>query len=83
MTLKYFRKLSESKQFRRLLVKGVCIAERSNDEAQLLLFQVDSFYVEIAFDKTTDEVLRSRHFEGTDELLPYLEALDLSDLLKG
>ena len=81
MTLKYFRKLSESKQFRRLLQKGVCIAERTTGEAQLLLFQVDAFYVEVAFDNDTTEVLRVRHFEDGDELQPYLKDIDISNIL--
>ena len=81
MTLKYFRKLSESTQYRRLLVKGVCVAERLSDEAQLLLFQLDKFYVEVAFHKDTDEAMSTKSFEDTDELEPYLRQIDLSGLL--
>lgn len=73
MTRKYFSKLSEPIQYRLLLLKGVCIAERSVGNTLLLLFQIDRFYVEIAFDNNSEEVLSSRSFEDTAELGPYLD----------
>lgn len=81
MTLKYFRRLSETKQFRRLLTKGVCVGERMTADEQVLLFQLDRFYVEVAFSKNTDEAVSARSFESTDELQPYLEAIDLSGII--
>lgn len=81
MTLKYFRKLSETKQFRRLLTKGVCVGERATTDEQMLLFQLDRFYVEVAFDKYTDEAISARSFETTDELAPYLSQIDLSGVI--
>ena len=80
MTLKYFQKLCESKQYSRLLEKGVCVGERSNEEALILLFQIDHFYVEVSFHQFTDEVMSVRSFENTDELHPYLEGIDLRTL---
>ena len=80
MTLQYFRKLSETHQFHRLLTEGVCVAERMTKDTQVLLFQMERFYVEVAFSKDTDEAVNARSFESTDELTPYLEAIDLSDL---
>ena len=82
MTLKYFRRLSETKQFHRLMTKGVCVAERFTDDLQMLLFQLDRFYVEVVFKKTTDEAVGARSFENTDELAPYLETIDLSELFE-
>lgn len=81
MTLKYFRRMSETKQFHRLLTKGVCVSERLTEDMQLLLFQLDRFYVEVAFSRITDEAVGARSFEDTDELAPYLETIDLSELL--
>ena len=77
MTLKYYRRLSEPKQYTRLLTKGVCIGERISDEILFLLFQLDLFYVEIAFHKETDELISARSFENVDELDPYLERIPL------
>lgn len=81
MTLQYFRRLSETKQFRRLMTKGVCVGERVTADTQMLLFQLDYFYVEVTFNKYTDEPLSARSFESTDELAPYLQSIDLSGLL--
>lgn len=80
MTLKYFKRLSEGKQYRRLLLKGICVGERTTEDLQLLLFQIDMFYVEVAFHKETDEVLSCRSFACGDELQPYLDQIDLSGL---
>lgn len=73
MTRKYFSKLSEPIQYRLLLLKGVCVAERTAGDVLLLLFQIDNFYVEVAFDNHSDEVLSARSFEDTAELTPYLK----------
>jgi hypothetical protein len=72
MTRNNFSKLSEPIQYRLLLLRGVCIAERMAGDVLLLLFQIDGFYVEIAFDNYSDEVLSARSFEDTAELSPYL-----------
>lgn len=72
MTRNNFSKLSEPIQYRLLLLRGVCIAERMAGDVLLLLFQIDSFYVEIAFDNYSDEVLSARSFDDTTELAPYL-----------
>lgn len=81
MTEKYFSKLSEPVQLRQLLLNGVCIAERIHEDTLLLLFQLETFYVEVAFDNHSDEVLTARSFEDTAELEPYFEDWDISPLL--
>ena len=82
MTLQHFRKLSETHQYHRLLTEGVCVGERITRDTQVLLFQIARFYVEVAFSKDTDEAVSARSFESTDELAPYLEAIDLSELFQ-
>ena len=54
----------------------------AHDDLQMLLFQLDRFYVEVVFKKTTDEAVGARSFENTDELAPYLETIDLSELFE-
>ena len=73
MTRKYFSRLSEPIQYRLLLLKGVCVAERTVGNTLLLLFQLDQFYVELSLDKDSDEILSARSFEDTAELGPYLK----------
>lgn len=57
------------------------MAERLTADAQVLLFQLDRFYVEVAFNKYTDEPISARSFESTDELAPYLQRIDLSEVV--
>ena len=78
MTLQHFNTLSKHKQHRKLLVKGVWLADRHTEDTTVLLFQLDTFYVEIFFTKQGDEIVHSNSFESTDELDPYLEDIDLS-----
>jgi hypothetical protein len=81
MTLQHFRALTQNKQNKKLLTEGVCIADRKTDEVQALLFQIEGFYVEVFFNGEGDEVLFSRSFEGVEDLEPYLEGIDLTEVL--
>lgn len=81
MTLQYFQKLSEQKQYRSLLVEGVCVAERHCEGMMVLLFQLHYFYTEVHFHSETNELIGSRSFDDTDELQPYLQQIDLGSLL--
>jgi hypothetical protein len=81
MTLQNFRALTQNKQNKKLLTEGVCIADRRTEEVQALLFQIDGFYVEVFFNGEGDEVLFSRNFEDVNELDPYLQDIDLSEML--
>ena len=77
MTLQHFNSLNEHIQYRNLLLNGVCLTDRDVDDICVLLFQLDQFYVEVFFDKHSDEILRSRSFENIDELQPYLEKINV------
>lgn len=81
MTLQQFSRLSEHEQFRNLLVRGVCIADRKTDEHLVLLFQLDRFYVEVYFNLYCDEITELKLFEDVEELSPYLEVMDISKVI--
>ena len=81
MTLQNFRALTQNKQNKKLLTEGVCIADRKTAEIQALLFQIEGFYVEVFFNEQGDEVLFSSSFEDVAELDPYLQGIDLSQVL--
>lgn len=78
MTLQHFNTLSENIQHRKLLLNGICLADRITDDSWALLFQIDKFYVEVFFNNDGDEIIGTRCFEDTDELEPYLEKINLS-----
>lgn len=80
MNLKQFKTMSEEKQHRNLLLYGSCVADRMIGNTHILLFQLHGFYVEVFFNENGDEVINTRSFEDTDELLPYLEQIDVNGL---
>jgi hypothetical protein len=80
MTLHHFKALTQDKQYRNLLLNGVCLASRDTEENCILLFQLDNFYVEVYFDKNCDEIIYSRSFQDTDELYPYIDHIDISHI---
>jgi hypothetical protein len=81
MTLQQFKALSQDRQYRNLLLNGVCITSRDTEDNCILLFQLNGFYVEIYFDKNCDEIIDSRSFKETDELYPYLKNIDISEIM--
>lgn len=81
MTRQQFTTLSQDKQLRTLLLRGSFIGERKEDNMEVLLFQLDRCYVEVFFNLDCDDVLYTRSFESQDELQPYLEHINLNDVL--
>ena len=64
-----------------MLQKGVCVSDRTTDTFTVLLFQLESFYIEIYFNKECDEIIWIKGFDSVDELEPYLESIDISEAL--
>ncbi len=80
MNLQQFKNMSEEKQHRSLLLYGTCIADRKTDSTHALLFQLNSFYVEVFFNEDGDEVVYTKSFEDIDELEPYLNQIELKGI---
>lgn len=78
MTLYYFKQLSENGQLQVLEQKGVAIAYRKEQGRRMLLYSIDSFYVEVIH---TKKRMLVRSFSTDTLLQPYLEQIDLSELL--
>ncbi len=62
------------------LKDGVHIASRRGFFCSIALFQVEDYYVEIFYNKKTNEVGRVKTFRGTELLKPYLRQIDISEL---
>ena len=73
----------ETKQTKKQLIleNGVFIAKRLKDQYILLLYQLDSFYAEVYYDYEEEQIGYIRTFDSTEELKPYLQAIDISPLL--
>ena len=81
MQLHEFKYQEKQKKKELLFENGVYLATRFIKNYQLLLFSVASFYVEVYFDYHEEEIGYMKAFTSTDELSPYLDEMDISDLL--
>ena len=81
MTLFEFKHLTEVGQAEVLQEQGVHIATRDSLFHTLVLYQIDSFYVEVVYHRLENKIIKIRSFLSTYALEPYLEKIDLSDIL--
>lgn len=75
MTLLEFRRLRELKQMKIVRRQGVKLAERMDRHNRYVLYQIDGFYVEFAYDLFDSSLKEMDVFGGTVLLDPYLEAI--------
>ena len=47
----------------------------------ILLFQLEAFYIEVYYERRSQKVELLKSFEDTDELEPYLRKIDILPLL--
>ena len=80
MSEEQFNKLTEDCQSDVICRKGVLISLRKQDEHKVLLYQIDSFYVEVYY-HPVDNAINIISFSGTEKLQPYLKQIDLADIL--
>ena len=82
MNLYRFLKLDETQQTEILWYNGVQIGRRKDEEHTILLYQVESFYVEVFYNRKEKIIKKYRCFEQVDQLAPYLEAIDISPVYR-
>ena len=80
MTITQFRALP--KDIQRTVVKhyGVFLFGRTGVGVNVMLYQVEGFYVELYFDEKMSEAMHVRSFDDTIHLDPYLRRVDVSEL---
>ena len=62
---------------------GSFIAVADKGPLKVLLYQLENFYVEVYYNCELGAIQEFRSFDSTDQLEPYLAAIDLSELLPG
>lgn len=77
MTLYQFNSLNEMQQADELWEKGVHIAERPEGDFELLLYQIDSFYVEVWYQRVDNKIKKIRSFSSINALEPYLKNIQI------
>ena len=81
MKLSDFNILDLDEQLDTTVYDGDYVDTRIENGMNVILYQVDSFYVEIFYHPTTNVILRHRSFSCTNELSPYLDTINLEGLL--
>jgi hypothetical protein len=57
--------------------EGVHIAGREDEDQRILLYQIDSFYVEVFYHKGYNVIRKFRPFAPVNQLEPYLSRINL------
>ena len=81
MKMHDFQLLPEQDQIEILYQYGVYVGKRKEAFSVILLYQFESFYVEVFYRKYRSHVRRLHCFESTDLLDPYLEQIDVENLV--
>ncbi len=81
MTLLDFRMLSDNEQIDLLYKDGVYIGKIIEENLIKTLYQLGAFYVEVHYQKYRCFVTRLFCFSSTMLLQPYLEQMDVEDLV--
>ena len=82
MTLLEFQLLNTREQISILYKHGVYIGKRKQAHLTILLYQVESFYIEVVYQMYRRYVAKIKCTESTAVLDPYLEQIDV-ELLAG
>jgi hypothetical protein len=80
MTFYQFKALSAYKQYQYLKKRGVMIAQRITTAYKFLLYQIDSFYVELKYNLLETKIEVIRCFSDTKDLDPYLGDISLPEI---
>ncbi|MGN6615110.1 MAG: hypothetical protein ACTHKC_08710 [Candidatus Nitrosocosmicus sp.] len=77
MTLYQFNALNETNQAEAIW-NGMFLTHREDRMFRILLYQIDSFYVEVYYQKQKNFLSHFRAFTTTRLLEPYLDQIDLT-----
>jgi hypothetical protein len=80
MELKEFKYERKDKKIEMLFSNGIYLATRIEKNNTILLFQINSFYVEVYFYDDFSEPGYMKAFTDTGFLNPYLEQIDIDFL---
>jgi hypothetical protein len=81
MTLYEYRLLDDHQQVDMLYSQGAYLAKRRCGHLRVILYQLDSFYIEVYYSKYRTVIQTLKSFHSVEHLGPYLELIDLGDLV--
>jgi hypothetical protein len=81
MKLTQFNCLDEVRQIELLWSAGVLIGSRQEGLFKILLYQIDSFYVEVYYQYFQGKMAKIKSFVDIEYLDPYLNSINIEPLL--
>lgn len=80
MKIVQFNLLDNGLKMKALMRYGTFLFKRLTHKHRIYLFQLEGFYVEVVYDKSTCEIDWIDSFESTAMLSEYLDLIDISHL---
>ena len=80
MTLYQFNVLTENEKTAIVWNEGDFVGDRKENNLSILLYQVQSFYVEVFYSGKENKISRLRSFSSLNQLEPYLNNIDISGI---
>jgi nitrate reductase assembly molybdenum cofactor insertion protein NarJ len=82
LTYQEFEQFNEKQRANQVWRTGTFLElTRITDQLIIDLYSVEDFYVEVFFDRSSEEVLYIKPFSNLNKLAPYLEQIDISNLI--
>ena len=81
LTLYEFNSFTKNEKVKALCNHGAYLSERTVETLRIVLYQLSSFYVEVKYDTESNKIVEFQVFINTIMLEPYLEQIDISNLL--
>src|SRR5688572_16649298 len=81
VTVEEFRLLSLSQQIKEICQRGTLLFVRKQLGLDVVLYQLDGFYVEVYLDPRKHGQTRLKCFDNTEELFPYYNSIDISEIV--
>jgi len=81
MTYTEYKALDKYTQVDVALEEGAIIGKRIENDDLLILYQLNNFYIELAYLEDLSEIYAIYHTESDLLLEPYLQAIDISELI--
>jgi hypothetical protein len=81
MTMLEFKLLTQNEQIDLLYAEGIYIGKRKKNDQDLVLYQLESFYVEIIYHEYRKLINKIRCFNSTSLIEPYLEQIFVENLV--
>ncbi|MEJ0106552.1 MAG: hypothetical protein WDO19_30180 [Bacteroidota bacterium] len=81
MTLHEFKSLDFNDQAAAIWSNGVLLEHKDEGQTRFILYSIDDFFAEIHYNQERNEITCINSLESDEELQPYLDKINLVELL--